>query len=63
MDEYCKRVVEDELDELLSDLPAISLEGPKGVGKTTTTLQRAASVFELDDPNTLELVKADPAEC
>lgn len=60
MDDYVRRVVDDELDSLLPALPAISLEGAKGVGKTTTALERAGSVFKLDDPTTLELVKADP---
>ncbi|WP_426564906.1 ATP-binding protein [Angustibacter sp. McL0619] len=57
---YQRRVVDDELDELMRDLPAISLDGPKGVGKTATAAQRAGSSFALDDPGTLDLVKADP---
>jgi len=60
MDAYVRRVLDTELDELLPSLPAISIDGPKGVGKTTTASQRAASVFRLDDPATLELVRADP---
>ena len=36
MTEYLKRVVDAELDELMPELPAIALEGPKGVGKTAT---------------------------
>jgi predicted AAA+ superfamily ATPase len=57
---YAYRVVDDELDELLPSLPAISLEGPKGVGKTATAQRRAASVFALDDPAQRELMAADP---
>jgi len=53
-------VVDDELDDLLLDLPAVSLDGPKGVGKTATASARATSVFALDQPRTLELVLADP---
>ena len=30
-------------------LSAISVEGPKGVGKTATALTRAATVYRLDD--------------
>lgn len=60
MDAYVRRVLDTELDDLLPSLPAISIDGPKGVGKTTTASQRAASVFRLDDPATLELVRADP---
>jgi len=34
--EYSERVIDKELDELLPELPAIALHGPKGVGKTET---------------------------
>ena len=50
MNDYLRRVVDDELDELLSELPAIVLEGPKGVGKTETARRRAQTTFELDEP-------------
>ena len=56
---YVRRVVDDDLDELMLGLPAISLEGPKGVGKTATAEQRATTVYRLDDPGTLEIVRAD----
>ena len=57
---YWRRVVDGELDELITELPAISLEGPRAVGKTTTALQRAESCFELDDPDVLDVLGADP---
>jgi uncharacterized protein len=59
-EEYRRRLVDDELDELLPALAAVSLEGPKGVGKTATALQRARSVLALDDPSERELLLADP---
>jgi uncharacterized protein len=59
LDTYVRRVVDAELDDLLAGLPAISLEGPKGVGKTATAEQRANTVYRLDDPGTLEIVRAD----
>ncbi|MCB1250881.1 MAG: ATP-binding protein [Acidimicrobiales bacterium] len=58
---YVRRIVDDELDELLTALPAISLEGPRAVGKTSTALQRGGTITRLDDPATLELVTAQPA--
>lgn len=58
---YLRRIVDDELDELLPALPAISLEGAKGVGKTETALQRAATVYRLDDPAQQAIAQADPA--
>jgi ABC-type glutathione transport system ATPase component len=44
------RLVDKTLDDLLPELPAISLVGPRGCGKTTTALRRAASVLRLDRP-------------
>lgn len=58
---YLSRTVDLELDELLSELPAISLEGPKGVGKTETALRRSKTVYRLDDPAQRAILKADPA--
>jgi len=58
---YRRRIVDDELDALLPHLPAISLEGPKGVGKTATALQRAGTVRRLDDPSQLQVITADPS--
>lgn len=60
MDGYIPRTVDAELDELLEGLPAIAVEGPKGVGKTATALRRARTVFALDDPGQQELFAADP---
>ena len=57
---YQLRAVDQELDELLGGLPAISLEGPKGVGKTATAQRRTATVFAMDDATQRELLTADP---
>ena len=58
---YTRRIVDDELDELSESLAALALEGPKGVGKTATAMQRAATVHALDDPAQREIAVADPA--
>jgi uncharacterized protein len=58
---YVRRIVDDELDAVLPQLPAVMLDGPKGVGKTETALQRAQSVWRLDDPAQLAIIQADPA--
>jgi uncharacterized protein len=58
---YRRRVVDDELDELLPSLAALSLEGPKAVGKTATASRRAATVHALDDPAERAVAVADPA--
>ena len=59
MSGYRHRIVDIELDEL-RDLPAISLEGPKAVGKTETAARRANTTFDLDNPETLAIIEADP---
>ncbi|MCM3535166.1 DUF4143 domain-containing protein [Cellulosimicrobium funkei] len=61
MAEYRRRVIDDVLDELVAELPAIELHGPKGVGKTATALQRARTVMRLDDPRERELFASEPA--
>ena len=58
---YIPRVVDQELDALLPQLPAISLEGPKAVGKTETARRRAGTIHQLDDPAQHAIVAADPA--
>ena len=62
MPEYIPRIVDGELDELLDALPAVALEGPKGVGKTATGERRAATTFQLDTPAHRQLAEADPAQ-
>ena len=58
--DYRPRLVDTELDALLEGLPAVSLEGPKAVGKTETALRRARTVHRLDDPGQLEIVRGAP---
>lgn len=58
-DEYVPRVIDAELDQLMPELPALTLEGAKGVGKTATAQERANSVHYLDDDRQLEVARAD----
>ncbi len=57
---YIQRVLDSELAELIRDVPAIALEGPKGVGKTATAARLAATVRRLDVPAQRSVVAADP---
>lgn len=57
---YVRRVIDDEIDELFAQLPALLLDGPKGVGKTATATQRCRSVRRLDVASEREIVEADP---
>ncbi len=61
MSEYQPRVIDQELDDLMSGLPAIALEGPKGVGKTVTAARRATTIFPLDLQGQRELLAANPS--
>lgn len=56
---YVRRVVDAELDELFSSVPAVLLDGAKGVGKTETALQRSGSVRRLDQAIDREIVAAN----
>ena len=58
--DYQPRIADDELGELLGALPAISIEGPRAVGKTRTAMQHANTVYALDDPEVLREVRAAP---
>ena len=58
---YWPRIVDNELDLLCSELPAIAIEGPRAVGKTETALRRAATVHRLDDGDQLSIAQAEPA--
>lgn len=55
-----RRIVDDELDELLEGVSAISLDGAKAVGKTLTASQRAHTTVALDDAEQRALLEADP---
>ena len=52
--DYSKRLIDDEIKELLTMFGAISIEGPKYCGKTWTALNHANSSVLLtksDNPN------------
>ena len=57
--DYRRRIVDDILDELFPHLAAVALEGAKGVGKTATASQRAATIFSLNRPEQQETLLAD----
>ena len=59
MKAYLPRIVDIELNEL-AEAPAVSLEGPRAVGKTETALRRAATVHRLDNPDRLAVLRAAP---
>ncbi len=58
--DYQPRIVDAQLREMMDSLPAISVEGPRAVGKTRTALGYANTVYDLDDPDVLRAVSVDP---
>ncbi len=58
--DYQRRVIDQTLDAVMGVLPAIAIEGAKGVGKTATATRRAADVFTLDKEDVLSVVEASP---
>ena len=56
---YLQRVLDDGLDEKEAEFAAISIEGPKGVGKTETAQRRAQTDYRLDGPAG-QVVAANP---
>lgn len=62
MAEYTSRILDNELDDLLPELPAIVIEGPKWVGKTETAKRRANTVYKLNKPEQNQVISASPEQ-
>jgi predicted AAA+ superfamily ATPase len=60
MADYRRRIVDNELDELMPGVAAIAIEGARAVGKTETATARAATSFRLDQPAVRAVLEADP---
>ena len=54
-------MIDEEIDTLIADLPAIVFEGAKAVGKTATARRRARTIWELDNAAQRAVGVADPA--
>ncbi|MDR0283571.1 MAG: AAA family ATPase, partial [Propionibacteriaceae bacterium] len=59
--DYLPRLMDEQLDKLLRILPAVAVEGAKGVGKTASIGRHAQETFALDVDATRANVAADPA--
>lgn len=57
---YVPRLVDKRLDELLAQLPAVLLVGPRASGKTTSAERRATTVVRLDSEAQAAAFRADP---
>ena len=57
--DYVKRSIDIELDEFFGHLPAIVIDGAKGVGKTETASRRASSILTLDTLEGMRTYQSD----
>lgn len=57
---YLPRLADEPIEALLSELPALMLNGPRATGKTTTARRFARSVVQLDRPAEAEAFISDP---
>lgn len=57
---YRHRLIDPLLTELLSELPALLVVGPRATGKTTTAARHAASIVRLDRDAEAAAFRADP---
>ena len=60
MNGYQRRIIDDTLDELFPSFAAISIDGARAIGKTSTGRQRAKTILDLDFPEMRDLISADP---
>lgn len=58
--DYIPRLIDDKVSRYLSVFGAVSIEGPKWVGKTWTGLNHAESVTYMTDRSVRSLAKVDP---
>jgi predicted AAA+ superfamily ATPase len=57
---YIERATDRLIRDLLRELPALLLVGPRASGKTTTAMRHAATVVRLDHPGEAAAFAADP---
>lgn len=60
MIEYRHRLVDDLIERLLPELPALFIVGPRATGKTTTAARYARTVVQLDREAEAVAFRADP---
>ena len=60
MPSYRARAADRLIRDLLAELPALLLVGPRATGKTTTAMRHAATTVRLDSPREAAAFEADP---
>jgi len=57
---YLPRLLDPVLQQLLTQVPAVLITGPRATGKTTTAQSLARTVIRLDRPSEAAVARADP---
>ncbi|SNQ51142.1 putative ATP/GTP binding protein [Frankia canadensis] len=60
MSGYIPRIADQRLSNLLAELPAVLVTGPRAAGKTTSARRVANDILRLDDPAVAAAVMASP---
>jgi predicted AAA+ superfamily ATPase len=60
MTKYLERAADRLIHELLTELPALLIVGPRATGKTTTASRHATTIVQLDRPGEAVAFRADP---
>jgi uncharacterized protein len=60
MPAYRERAADRLIQDLLNELPALLLVGPRATGKTTTAMKHVATTIRLDSPGDAVAFRADP---
>lgn len=60
MTEYLRRLADDLIEQLLPELPALFIVGPRATGKTTTAARYAKTIVRLDRDAEAVAFRADP---
>ena len=59
-DNYVPRLLDNELEEALQDVPAVHIAGAKATGKTETAARIAGSTLQIDNELTRTRIEAEP---
>lgn len=60
MDSYRPRLIDPRLKNLITNFPAVMINGARAVGKTTTAREYVTEIAQLDVPGTAAAFRADP---
>ncbi|MCL2746657.1 MAG: AAA family ATPase, partial [Coriobacteriia bacterium] len=56
MDNYKKRLLDSTIKEYFKELPALSIDGAKAVGKTATAIRYAKHIMHLDIEEGIDVI-------